>query len=208
MVSGKTYNEFSAGYRTSGSWTARGAVEFSPIMVGYDYSQYRYPHNCSDPTIPTTDCLVTVVGNFGQTVVPAFTARDTFNEVHLGYKVFNPRVYVAVGWDFNAGNYGYPNLTGVGFGIEKLPDLDSSLSVYGSYYYYPNTRGTYSGFGQSLPMQYSLQTYKVGATWTFLKPVFFEVGYAGNRGNAKANSPGVGYTHNGLYVGLGAFFNY
>ncbi|HEV7178713.1 MAG TPA: copper amine oxidase N-terminal domain-containing protein [Candidatus Baltobacteraceae bacterium] len=207
LIGGKTYNEFSAGYRSSGSWLARAAGEFGPFMLGFDYSQYRYPHNCSNPAIPTTDCLVTVVGNTGQTAVPAFTARDTFSEAHLGYKIFNPRVYVGIAWQFNAGNYGYPNQTGFGFGAEKLPDLDNVISYYGSYYFYPNTRGTYSAFNQSLPMQYSLRTYKIGATWTFAKPIFFELGYAGNRGNAKANSPNPGYTHNGYYAGFGAYFN-
>ena len=151
---------------------------------------------------------MTVVGNNGSTAVPAFTARDTYTELHLGYKIFSPRVYVGVAWEFNAGNYGYPNFTGVGYGAEKLPDLDNTISYYGSYYEYPNIRGTYNGFGESLPMQYSLQTYKIGLTWTFLRPIFVEVGYAGNRGNAKANSVTPGYTNNALYAGLGAFFNY
>jgi hypothetical protein len=57
-------------------------------------------------------------------------------------------------------------------------------------------------------MQYSLQTYKIGATWSFLKPIFFEVGYMGNRGNAKAYSVTPGYTNNALYIGLGASMNY
>jgi hypothetical protein len=57
-------------------------------------------------------------------------------------------------------------------------------------------------------MQYSLQTYKVGLTWTAFKPIFIEVGYAGNRGNAKANSVTPGYTNNALYAGLGLYFNY
>jgi hypothetical protein len=207
-LAGKTYNEFSPGNRTTGSWLARGAVEYDHFFLGADYSQYRYPHGCINITIPTSDCYVTVVGNNGSTAVPAFTARDTYTELHLGYKIFSPRVYVGIGWEFNAGNYGYPNFTGIGYGAEKLPDLDNTISYYGSYYEYPNIRGTYSGLGQSLPMQYSLQTYKLGLTWSFLKPLFFDVGYAGNRGNAKANAVTPGYTNSALYVGLGAFFNY
>ncbi|HUN30348.1 MAG TPA: copper amine oxidase N-terminal domain-containing protein [Alphaproteobacteria bacterium] len=205
---GKTYNEFSPGNRDTGSWFGRGAIEYSNFMLGADYAQYRYPHGCININIPTTDCDVTVVGNNGSSAVQAFTARDTYTELHLGYKIFNPRVYVAVAWEFNAGNYGYPNFTGVGYGAEKLPDLDNTISYYGSYYNYPNVRGTYNGFGLSLPVQYSLQTYKVGVTWTFMKPVFFEVGYAGNRGNAKANSVTPGYTNSAAFAGLGVYFNY
>lgn len=207
FVAGKTYNEFSAGNRTSGSWAGRAAGEFGHFMGGIDYSQYRYPHTCASLT--DTSCLVTVVGNNGSTFVPAQTMRDTFTEVHAGYKVFDPRFYVGIGYSFNAYNNGYPDMTGFGYGVEKLPDLDQQISWYGSYYMYPNTRGTYQGLGQSLPMQYSLQTYKIGGTVSFSKgtPVFVEVGYMGNRGNAKANSVTPGYTHNGLYVGLGVNFN-
>ncbi len=212
QVGGKTYNEFSAGFRSSGSWSARGDIEYAGFMLGADYSQFRYPHNCAGPG--DSSCLVTTVGLTGQTFVPAFTARDTFTEAHLGYRLTPPsaypigRIYIAIAWEFNAYNQGYPNMTGFGGGLEKLPDLDQVLSWYGSYYYYPNTRGTYNGFGQSLPMQYSLQTYKIGATWSFSKgfPIWLEAGYVGNRGNAKANSP-IGYTHNGITVGLGFNLN-
>ncbi len=205
---GKSYDEFSPGNSDTGSWFARGAAEYANFMVGFDYSQYRYPHNCTDITVPTSDCMVTVVGNNGASAVPGFTVRRTMGEAHLGYKVFSPRVYVGVAWDFDTVNTGYPDLTGIGFGVEKLPDLENTISYYGSYYYYPNTRGTYSGFGQSLPMQYSLQTYKIGATWSVFKPLFIEVGYAGNRGNAKANAVLPGFTNSAAYAGLGIYFNY
>lgn len=206
MIAGKTYNEFSGGNRTSGSWAARAAGEFSSFMLGVDYSQYRYDHSCEGNN---ASCYVTTVGNAGSAYVPAFVGRDTFTELHAGYKIFNPRVYVGIGWEFNAYNQGYPDLTGFGFGAEKLPDLDQVVSWYGSYYYYPNTRGTYSGLNQSLPIQYSLQTYKIGGTWTFTKnsPLWFDLGYAGNRGNAKADAVTPGYTHNGLYAGFGFNFN-
>ena len=210
QFAGKTYNEFSGGFRSSGSWNARGNIEYDRFVLGADYSQYRYPHNCAG--LGDSSCNVRVVGGNGTAFVPEFTARDTFTEAHLGYEVTDDHAYplsrvaINVAWEFNSGNYGYPNMTGVGFGLEKFPDPDHSISWWGSYYYYPNTRGTYSGLGQSLPMQYSLQTYKIGATFAFSKPIWFEVGYFGNRGNAKANSP-LGYTHNGIAAGLGFNFS-
>jgi hypothetical protein len=206
-ITGKTYNEFSAGNRNTGSWSARAAGEFGPFYAGIDYNQYRYNHTCASLT--DQSCYVTTVGNNGASYVPAFVERDTFTELHAGYKILNPRVYVGIGWEFNATNNGYPNQAGFGFGAEKLPDADQQLSWYGSYYYYPNTRGTYTGLGQSLSMQYSLQTYKIGGIYKFgpKSPLWFDLGYNGNRGNAKANSPTPGYTHNGLYAGLGFNFN-
>jgi hypothetical protein len=211
FVAGKAYDEFSAGNRLKGSFSGRAAGEFDlgnlPFMLAVNYVSYQYPHTVNGTGICPGDAgCVTVVGNNGATYVQPFTLRENFTDARIGFKVFNPRVYIAAGWGFNSGNQGYPNMTGVEFGAEKLPDLDSVLSWYGSYYFYPNIRGTFSGTpGVSLPMQYSLQTYSIGATYTFTKdsPFFFEVGYQGNRGNAKANSVTPGYTHSGLFVGIG-----
>jgi hypothetical protein len=210
---GKSYDEFSPGLRSSGSWNGRAGFELNvgiPIMIAANYYQYRYPHSNDGAPCPGGSGCVTVVGSFGQTNVPAFTVRQEYVDARLGFKVVNPRIYVDVGWIFNSGNVGYPNMTGVEFAAEKIPDYDQNLSWYAGYYYAPNLRGTYSGFGQSLPMQYSFQQYDAGVTWTFdpkAFPLFVDIGYAGNRGNPKANSPS-GYTHNGPYAGLGYSFQY
>ena len=105
-------------------------------------------------------------------------------------------------------NYGYPNMTGIGFGAEKLPDLENTISYYGSYYYYPNTRGTYSGFGRIAPDAVLAANLQDRRHMDVLQAVFLDVGYAGNRGNAKANAVLPGYTNNALYAGLGIYFNY
>ncbi|MBV8639314.1 MAG: hypothetical protein JO322_14640 [Candidatus Eremiobacteraeota bacterium] len=212
LFGGKVYNEFNAGNTSNGSWGARAAIEYASFMGSAEFQQYRYPHNCGGLTDPS--CLVTTVGLTGQTFVPGFTARDDFSQVHVGYRLLPPsaypigRIYVGVAWEWNTYNQGYPTLSGFGFGAQKLPDLDKAISWYGEYYYYPNIRGTYTGFGQSLPMQYSLQMYNIGFVYSFSKgfPVFIEGGFNGNRGNAKANSP-IGFTHNDFTAGLGFNLN-
>jgi hypothetical protein len=212
MFGGKTYNEFSPGNGSNGSWTARGAIEYAGFMASADFQQWAYLHNCAGLGDP--QCLVTTVGLTGQTFVPAFRVRDDFTAVNVGYRVTPPeaypigRIYVAVSWEWNTYNQGYPTLSGFGFGAEKLPDLNEVISWYGSYYYYPNIRGTYTGFGQNLPLQYSLQKYQIGFAYTFSKnfPVWIEGGFMGNRGNAKANSP-IGFTHNAFTGGIGFNLN-
>jgi hypothetical protein len=211
-VAGKTYDEWSAGNRFSGSYAGRAAGEFDlgniPLMLGVNFVSYQYPHSTNGTGVcPGDSGCVTNVGNVGQTYVPGFNLRQNFTDARIGFKILDPRIYVNVGWGFQSQNTGYPNFTGVEFGAEKLPDLDQAISWYGAYEFFPNTRGTYNGFGQSLPMQYSLQTYDIGGTWTFAKPFFFDIGYSGNRGNAKANSVTPGYTMNGLYAGFGVNFN-
>jgi hypothetical protein len=210
---GKSYDEFSPGNRTTGSWNARAGGEFNvgiPMMIALNYYQYRYNHNNDGLPCPGGSGCVTVVGRNGQTQVPAFTVRQVYGDGRLGFKVVDPRIYVDVGYIYNNGNVGYPTLNGVEFGAEKIPDYDQTISWYAGYFYAPNIRSTYTGFGQSLPMQYSYQSYDLGITFDIAPksiPVIVDVGYSGNRGNFKANSPSS-YTHNGAYAGLGYSFSY
>ena len=102
----------------------------------------------------TTDPgCVTVVGfqqiiafnGLGQAYVPALTAQENEGDVRLGFKVFDPRVYLGAGYLTKSYNYlGMPRLSGVGFGITKLPDLDQTVSLEGSAWYYPRISGNYT----------------------------------------------------------------
>lgn len=231
IVSPKIYNEFSPGNTGKSSYAVRGGLEFNlfnlPWMLEGDYRQFQYPHNqgVATPAVAGGNCAaappvgqqgdpgcVTVIGGYGQTFVPAFTARDYSFDGRLGLKVADPRIYVGVGYLNRTTNYGYPRLNGVGFGAEKLPDLDQPFSVYGSLWYYPNIKGTYTiqggpQNGQSLDLAYRLLKYQVGGTLNFGTPggVFLDFGFLGSRGNNKTNAPSD-FTMNGPYVGLGIHF--
>jgi hypothetical protein len=213
IISPKVYNEFSPGNTGhNGSYAVRGALEFNvfnlPWMIAGDFRQYQYPHNCSAVTDP--ECLVTVIGGGGQTFVPAFTAKDTDVDARLGLKVADPHIYIGVGYLWRTTNYGYPRQNGVGFGLEKLPDLDKVFSVYGSAYYYPSIKGT---CGTDVcptgpfDLQYRVLKYQIGGTLSFggSFPVFLDFGWLGDDGRNKTNAP-VDFTHNGPYVGLGIHF--
>jgi hypothetical protein len=213
IISPKVYNEFSPGNTgKSGSYAIRGALEFNvfnlPWMIAGDFRQYQYPHNCSSLTDP--QCLVTVIGGGGQTFVPAFTAKDTDVDARLGLKVADPRIYIGVGYLWRTTNYGYPKQNGVGFGLEKLPDLDHVFSVYGSAYYYPSIKGTCDVTicpTGPFDLQYRIFKYQIGGAINFGAPtgVFLDFGWLGDNGRNKQNAP-VDFTHNGPYVGLGIHF--
>ena len=96
------------------------------------------------PAQNAPQCYVTVIGGRGSTSVPGFTAVNRDFDARLGFKVFNPHVYIAVGYLWSSTNYGYPNLNAVGGGLEKLPDYSHPFTYYGSVYYYPNLSGTYT----------------------------------------------------------------
>ncbi|HTJ28365.1 MAG TPA: copper amine oxidase N-terminal domain-containing protein [Candidatus Limnocylindria bacterium] len=237
IFSPKVYNEFSPGNTgTGGSYSARGAVEFPafgiPWMLEGDYRSYSYPHNndfapgetdgtttpngvpaCTPGGITRQGC-VTVIGAYGQTNVPSFTARDTDFDGRLGIKIADPRIYIGVGYLYRAENYGYPKQSGVGFGAEKLPDLDQPFSIYGSAWYYPSISGNYTFpagapanlVGTTDKFQDRFFKYQIGGTVRLGNTgLFLDLGYMGDTVRGKNLAP-ADSTIGGGYAGLGLKF--
>jgi hypothetical protein len=184
-------------------------------VVGSDFN-YR------GGTCPSADPgCVTVIGHGayeqgigkGQAYVPAFRAQDRDYDARLGLKVASPRMYIAASYLWRRFDYlGYPTQHGFGFGLDKLPDLDDPLSIYGSLYYYPSVNGTYSGptstllgalSGATFAWQYRLLKYEIGVTYRIGRsPLFVEAGWLGDKGTGKLNAPSD-YSHNALFLGGG-----
>ncbi len=229
IISPKIYNELSAGNTGNKSFTVKGAVEF-PLFgptweVGADYRHFLYPHNSQalPGACPGASGCVTTVGyqntvpltGLGAVYVHAFTAQESDLDVHFGLEVVDPHVYLAVAGLFRSYDYlGYPHLSGVGFGLEKLPDLDGPFSLYGSAFYYPHVSGTYTYpvsaitgplGGQKTSLAYGEWRYELGATVALGKLIYLDFGYLGDRDYEKSNAPS-NTTANGPYVGLGLHF--
>lgn len=169
---------------------------------------------------PDPGCVTTVgyqtIQNYnglGQAYVPSFTANESNVDVRFGLKVLNPRVYIGVGGFFKQEKYlGYPNLSGVGFGIEKLPDLDKTFSVYANLWYYPTISGNYTYpnsiylgpySGSTATLQYAALKYEVGGTYDIGNtPLYVDFGYEGQHYSAKSNAPSDGSVTS-PFVGLG-----
>ena len=223
-------NDFAAQQTSTGSYNYSGALLFDPfaVKVGLRSDQYSTTTNGVIPT-PVTVCDPSLSPNpatpggpatyfntidGGQCYVPPFNARQTLGYADLMYKIFNPHVYLGVGWVGAATNYGYPKLNGFGAGLEKLPDLENTFSLHGSYYYYWNLNGQYTvndpnspNFNTVYTQKYQTQVYDVGLDYVFSKtfPVYLYAGWNGDVYVAKANAP-VNQTHSGPYVGLGFRF--
>lgn len=206
------YNEFSAGQFCPESYILSAAYMFkdSPLAVKLDYRQDVYV---------TSDNLTDGIGNHytqfatidgGVAFTPVFLARQSTFDARLEYKIAAPRVYLGVGYLHTANNYGYPQLNGVGVGIEKLPDLRRGLNLYGSAFYYPSASGNYTltnpasiNAGKSFQQQFQIVKYDVGVALVFAhSPLYIHGGIAGDRYGAKRNVP-IGQTHDGPYLGLG-----
>jgi hypothetical protein len=233
IFSPKVYNEFDPGQTgKGGSYTARAAVEFPafglPWMLEGDYRSWAYPHNNNftptqlasvpGPCMPNSGITgvgcVEVIGGYGQTNVPSFTARDTDFDGRFALKIADPRIYIGVGYLEREENYGYPKQGGVGFGAEKLPDLDQPISVYGSVWYYPSISGNYT-YPDSAPadvagttskFQQRFLKYQIGGTFALGGTgLFLDAGFLGDTIRGKNLSPSDA-SHSGGYVGLGLKF--
>jgi hypothetical protein len=227
----KVYNEFSPGNSGVGvSYTARAALEFKAglsWLVSADYRSYRYPHDDDGTGRVGDPGFVTVIGGYGQTEVPSFVAKDSDLDGHLGIRIANPRIYVGVGYLHREENYGYPKLNGLGFGLEKLPDLDRPFSVYASAYDYPNVNADFtypqdlytcppggtaacapgSLYGTTAKLTDRFLTYQIGVTLLLTGArdpfgLFLDGGYLGDSIRAKALSPSDAIER-GAYLGLG-----
>jgi hypothetical protein len=233
IFSPKVYNELDPGTTgKGGSYSARGAVEFPvfglPWMIEGDYRSYAYPHNssisptalaaapnpCSPDITGGNPGCVRVIGGYGAVPVPSFTARDTDIDARLGLKVADPRIYIGVGYLWRAENYGYPKQHGVGFGVEKLPDLDQRFSLYGSAWYYPSISGNFtfppgappSLVGTTDKFQDRFLKYQVGGTVSLGNTgLFLDLGFLGDSIRGKNLSP-ADSQHSGGYAGLGLKF--
>jgi hypothetical protein len=207
----KNYNEFSAGqgcpsYLLSGAYVFKG----SKFAVKGDYRQDDYvtSNNFVDGIGNHYTRFATIDG--GTALTPVFAARQSTLDARLEYQIADPDIYVGLGYLHTANNFGYPQLNGLGFGIEKLQQLHSGGNFYGSAFYYPSAAGNYtfgnptsSNYGAVLQQRYQVVKYDVGLSLVAAHvPVYLYGGFTGDRYVARSNAP-IGQRHDGPYIGLG-----
>lgn len=220
IFSPRIYNEFSPGNTGNASYAVRGGGEFSlgniPFMLEGSYERWQYPHNCTVVNhVFQPNCYVTIIGGNGSSPVQTTTnLADQDADIRFAVRVIQPRIYIGVGYLWVSTNYGYPTMNGVGFGGEKLPDLNVPLSFFGSVWYYPSVNGNAvfnienpfprNGFTQhTLPLSYNILKYQIGVDYVIgNSPIFIEAGWMGDNWNNKQNAP-IGRTYNGPFAGLG-----
>jgi hypothetical protein len=183
------------------SYALRAAFEVPlgqyDVYVGGDGRKYAYP---------TRGGLVTGLGSLGRAFIPSFTATEYDDDLRAGLKVTGPRIYGAVSYLTRGGNL-EPRQHGIGYGIEKLADVDQNFSLHGSVFFYPNVGGQYAvGGAGSNGLSYRVVRYLIGASiQPNHSPVFIDTGYLGDRSNVRTDAP-VGFNHQGPYVGVGIHF--
>ena len=213
LGAGSNYNEFSSGqycprtYLASGAWII-GNSHFA-VKVDYRGDAYVTNSNLTDNLGNQYTRFSTIDG--GTAYTPVFLARQSTLDGRLLYQIAPAHVYVGIGYLQTSTNYGYPHLTAVGAGLEKLPDLRPGIGFYGSAFYYPNANGTYTvasgpSTGRALRQSYQITKYDVGATLAFAHaPIYLYGGFSGDRYTAREHAP-IDQTHGGPYLGLGMKF--
>ena len=203
LIHPRVHDEFTPGTGGKGSYRIRGGSEFNignfqGLLEG-ESRTFTARHEAGP---------VTAIGRSGQTFVPAFDVQENQLAGRIGLKLLEPRVYLGVAYLTKSNNAGYPNASGLGLGLEKLPDKEGPLSVYFSTYYYPNLTGAYHAPGSnagSLGVSYRLFTYEVGAAIHPIgSPIFLDAGLLGDRTTARQSSPS-NQTRIAPYVGIGFF---
>ncbi|MDQ2909080.1 MAG: copper amine oxidase N-terminal domain-containing protein [Candidatus Eremiobacteraeota bacterium] len=221
MFDPKVYNEFSPGNRGGTDVAGRAGATFNFGDLGFlaegDFRQFRYPHRSSTPmnvactgagaVVGDSGCVTTLGPFNGSAFVPSFDARDTDIDGRLGIGIANPKIFLAGSYITRYGNYGYPRLTGIGAGLEKLTNYNQPIDLYGSVYYYPQITGDYTDiFGNGQKLQYRMLHYQAGLNIMVPRtPLFLDFGYLGDHGTAKLNAPS-GFSENSFYGGLGLHF--
>lgn len=212
-AAGRNYNEFSAGqWCPNNTYVASVAYMFknSPLAVKADYREDSYI-----TTINQQNAFGAYLTRFstidgGVASVPVFLARQSTLDTRLEYKITKPNVYIGLGYIQTSNNYGYPHLGALGFGIEKLPDLNTPVTPYASVFYYPGASGNYTVSNAASPNNnttykqvYAITKFDVGLAASLKHfPIYVYGGFSGDRYTRHQNAP-IDQTHSGPYLGLG-----
>jgi hypothetical protein len=208
----RTYNEFSAGQYCPRSYLIAGVLPFNnaQVAVKFDFRQDAYvtSDNLTDAIGNHYTHFATIDGGFAYT--PVFLARQSSFDARLEFRVAPAHINVGVGYLYTGDNYGYPHLSGLGVGVEKLPDMGPGISVFGSAFYYPTASGNYTvtdpaspNNGKTYKQQYAILKYDIGLALVLGRsPVYLYGGFSGDQYAVKQNAP-IGQTHAGPYIGLG-----
>jgi hypothetical protein len=237
LLGGKSYNELSNGATNSG-FGVKGAYELPIVghnwVAQIDFKSLSYKHAANGSLVngvtfacPANDPgCVTPIGyrTYNAVFSPgpvnylnAFTATDTTTQIGLGSKIARvERYYLSVGYMIRGFNYlNYPTMSGLGFGLDKLPDVDRPISVYGSFWAYFNVGAKYTGIAAPglgafsnypFTVAYRMFTYRLGATVNLPHtPLFFDIAGAGDRADVSASGPSSA-VHGSLALGIGSKF--
>jgi hypothetical protein len=161
----------------------------------FDYRRWSVDHPSGFVTQPLLN---------GSTFVPQqrFSEQDvTFNNGVVGVG----HTYLATSTIIHSTSENLPTLhSSFGLGIEKLPDPTRPLSLFGSFYYYPEVSGKLAEDDGSRPkLRYKLETFRFGGALAIPQTrLFLTASLLADHYLRKENAPGDA-THTSASLGVG-----
>ena len=209
IVQPQVWNEFTPGNTTNKpwSWNLRAAweppIDVFHVMIAADWHHWVWVHQAGG---------VNTLGGGGGVFTPQFVGRDNDVDLDIGMRISQPRIYFIEGYLWTWNDYGYPAMRGIGYGFEKLPDLNQPLSVYGKLWYSSLIKGQYGPIAigkiavPSGRLSYQVVKYSIGVDWNLplppAVPIFLDAGLQGEVWTPLSGAP-AGRNEWGPAVGLG-----
>ncbi|MBV9104315.1 MAG: hypothetical protein JO060_12050 [Candidatus Eremiobacteraeota bacterium] len=180
---GKVYNDYAAGLTGTGSsYVASGAYRFGGYALKLDQ---RVDYFKTIKNQPGGTGFSTPDG--GYEVVPPFLGKITSTDFRVEHSVFTKALYVGLSYVDTQTSYGYPDLQGVGAGIEKYSTF-VPFDLYGYVFYYPRVAGTFlqtdpksPNFGKSFDVSFSELKYSFEGSLPLSHDFYAYFGYGGYR---------------------------
>jgi Copper amine oxidase N-terminal domain len=253
LTAGKVYDAYAAGQKDVGkSYVAAGAYLSGKFAFKADFRQdtysttvngvlpadntgFPFPDVVCDPSAQDTGFGVPVGApvtffstlDGGTCFISPTQQRASTIDGRVEYQIWKPYYYIGLGYIQAANNYGDPALRGVGVGLEALPKLNNpgGLSLFGSFFDYPQAQGTYTvtdnespNLGNQQRLRYNIMKYDGGVSYSFgHSPFYIYGGFSGDRMTGQSNTLVSGVasvalpkpfnqSHSGPYLGLGFKF--
>lgn len=204
----RTYNDFiDSGSPNKISYNVRAAAELSSPVIhlmfegNFNRWQFNFPGGF---VVPFTHGTSYALGSFN--------GVDDDTDINFGMRIAKPRIYFIEGYMWAANNYGYPSMHGLGYGIEKMPDLDQKLTFNARFWYSASIKGPYPSFmagATTYPagvLSYRVYNGLLGLDYNVSGHVFADLGWQATRWDAASTVAPGDRINSGPFVGLGLRF--
>ncbi len=200
---GDVYNErTSDGDAYPQSFGARGYASNGTYAVWLDYRRNVYLTESAGAGSLTH--YPRLEGGYGSQT--PFLARDSSFETRFERNVGIPTVFAGIGYDRTWENYHYPDLHGLGLGLEKRATNVPGLRPFGSAFYYPSTTGSY--VTETLPARELAPHFRIlkldyGFRYQVKAPVYFVFDYGNEFRRANGIGAQIRFIRSDVTLGLG-----
>ena len=145
-----------------------------------------------------------IEGGYGSST--PFLARDSSFEARFEHALGMPLLYAGIGFDHTWENYHYPDLRGVGAGVEKRASDAPGIRPFGSVFYYPSTTGSYvteTTPHRELGPHFRLLKVDYGFRYALRAPAYFIFDYGNEFRRAHELPASIRFIRSDVTLGLG-----